>query len=109
MSSPFPPPALSDRHLPPCPVVGSACMPSFDPLPLVPPNRPQTAANCAAAVTATVAAADYVLRPHCNHCQEDNIVVAVVLARGILVVVVNRSPVSTMMGPRPSFSWCDGN
>ena len=65
--------------------------------------------TAAAAVTAAVSAADYVLRPHCNRCQEDNIVVAVVLASGVLVVIVNRSPVSTTMGPRPSFSWCDGD
>ncbi len=65
--------------------------------------------TAAAAVSAALAAADYVLRPHYNRCQEDNIVVAVVLARGVLVVVVNRSPASTTMGPRPSFSWRDGD
>ncbi len=47
--------------------------------------------TAAAAVTAAVTAADYVLRPHCNRCQEDNIVVAVILACGILVVIVNCS------------------
>ncbi len=65
--------------------------------------------TAAAAVSAAVAAADYVLRSHYNRCQEDNIVVAVVLARGILVIVVNRSPALTTMGPRPSFTWHDGN
>ncbi len=65
--------------------------------------------TAAAAVSTTVAAADYVLRPHCNRCQEDNIMVAVVLARGVLVVIVYRSPALTTMGPRPSFSWRDGN
>jgi hypothetical protein len=65
--------------------------------------------TAAAAVSAAVAAADYILRPHYNRCQEDNIVVAVVLARSVLVVVVNCSPASTMMGPHPSFSWRDSN
>ncbi len=74
-----------------------------------PPSDHKLQPTAAAAVSATVATADYVLRPHYNCCQEDNIVVAVVLARGILVVVVNCSPASMMMVPRPSFSWRDGN
>ncbi len=65
--------------------------------------------TAAAAVSAAVAAADYVLRPPYNRCQEDNIVVAIVLARGILVVIVNLSLALTTMGPRPSFSWRDGD
>ncbi len=65
--------------------------------------------TAAAAVSATVATADYILRPHYNRCQEDNIVVAIVLARGVLVVIVNCTPALTTMGPRPSFYWCDGN
>ncbi len=60
--------------------------------------------TAAAEVSAAVAAADYVLRPHYNHCQEDNILVAIILARGVLVVVVNRSPALMTMGCRPSFS-----
>jgi hypothetical protein len=62
-----------------------------------------------AAVSAAVAAADYVLCLHYNRFQEDNIVVAIILARGVLVVVVNHSLTSTMMYPCPSFSWHDGN
>ncbi len=65
--------------------------------------------TAAVAVSAAVPATDYVLRPHYNQCQEDNIVVAVILACGVLVVVVNRSPALMIMGPRPSFSWRDGN
>ncbi len=112
MSSPFsvPPPAKSDRHLPPCPVAGSARHGRYLILFLqYPPTNHKLQPTATAAVTAAVAAADYVLRPYCNRCQEDNIMVAIVLARSILIIVVNRSPASTKMGPRPSFSWHDGD
>ncbi len=65
--------------------------------------------TAAAAVTATIAAADFVLCPHHNRCKEDNVVVAVVLVCSILVVIVNCSPALTAMGPSSSFSWGDGN
>ena len=53
MSSPFPPPAKSNRHLPPCPVAGSAC---HAPRPPVPPTDHKLQPTAAAAVTAAVAA-----------------------------------------------------
>jgi hypothetical protein len=82
---------------------------SFDPLPQVPPTNHKVQPTAAAAVTAAVVAADYVLRPHCNRCQEDNIVVTVVLARSVLIVIVKPSPALTTMDPRPSYSWRDGD
>ena len=76
-----------------------------------PPINHKLQPTAATAVTAAIATADYnIVRPHRNRCKEDNIVVAIVLACGVLlVVVVDCSPASTTMGPPPSFSSCDGD
>jgi hypothetical protein len=65
--------------------------------------------TAAAAVTAAVATTDYFIRPHCNRCKVDNIVVAVVFPCGILIVILDCSLALMMMGPRPSFSWRNGD
>jgi hypothetical protein len=77
---------------------------------LLPPlTGHQLQSTAAAAVTAAIAIAGYIIFPHYNRCQEETLVVAVVLACGILIVVIKRSPASTTMGPHFSFSWRDGN
>jgi hypothetical protein len=42
--------------------------------------------TAAAAVTAAVAAANYILRPHCNPYKDNNVVVPAILACSVLLI-----------------------
>ncbi len=105
INSPPPPPlAMSNRHLPAPPA-----MPLFDPLPPPPPTNHQMQPTAIAGETSAIATANYVVRPHCSHRKEENVVVAVILAHGVLVIVIDCSPALMTMGPCPSFSWHNSN
>jgi hypothetical protein len=60
-----------------------------------PPTDHQLQPTAIAAVTSTIAATKHIVHLHRSHCKEDNIVVAGVLARGVLAIVVNCSTAST--------------